>query len=175
MMRTILGGFALLVLLMPAPADAQPNEPRARVIQEAPLVLLPDARRVPLRVAAVGTSLVVIGDEGEWLHIQFQDPQYGLRTGYVQRKFVEIQPRQVAIDPSTRSAAPQAAPVPHRARISDESTARSRDAHHSRSVQSGSRRVLVQCRTRIRQLGLRQLFRSSDRWERWTFGWRDHE
>ena len=81
MMRTILGGFALIVLLMPAPAGAQPNEPRARVIQEAPLVLLPDARRVPLRVAAVGTTLVVIGDEGEWLHIQFQDPQYGLRTG----------------------------------------------------------------------------------------------
>ena len=111
MMRTILGGFALLMLLMPAPAGAQRNEARARVIQEAPLVLLPDARRIPLRVAAVGTSLVVIGDEGEWLHIQFQDPQYGLRTGYVQRRFVEIQPRQVAIDPSTRSAAPQAAPV----------------------------------------------------------------
>ena len=105
-MRTILGGFALLVLLMPATADAQPNEPRARVIQEAPLVLLPDARRVPLRVATVGMNLVVIGDEGEWLHIQFQDQQYGLRTGYVQRKFVEIQPRQVAIDASTRSAAP---------------------------------------------------------------------
>ena len=110
-MRTILGGFALLVLLMPAPAGAQLNEARARVIQEAPLVLLPDARRVPLRVAPVGTNLVVIGDEGEWLHIQFQDPQYGLRTGYVQRRFVEIQPRQVAIDPSTRSAAPQSAPV----------------------------------------------------------------
>ena len=97
MMRTILGGFALLVLLMPAPAGAQRNEVRARVIQEAPLVLLPDARRVPLRVAAVGTTLVVIGDEGEWLNIQFQDPQYGLRTGYVQRRFVEILPRQVAI------------------------------------------------------------------------------
>src|SRR5688572_7319678 len=107
MMRTILAGFALLLLLLPAPASAQLNEVRARVIQEAPLVLLPDAKRIPLRVAAVGTSLVVIADQGEWIQIQFQDPQYGLRTGYVQRRFVEMQTRQVAIDlsvPSTRSA-----------------------------------------------------------------------
>ena len=61
------------------------------MLENAPILVVPDASRPPLRVAAAGTSLVLVKDEGEWLQVEFQDPQWGVRTGYIQRKFVRVE------------------------------------------------------------------------------------
>ena len=46
---------------------------RATVAENAPVTLLPDAARTPLRVLPQGTSLIVLKDQGEWLEVQFSD------------------------------------------------------------------------------------------------------
>ena len=62
------------------------------VIADAPIMLLPDATRKPLRLVAAGTPLIILEDGPEWLHVRFRDPDYGLRNGYVEAKFVRPQP-----------------------------------------------------------------------------------
>ena len=88
---------AISVTLFAIPTFAQVN--RATVMTEAPIMLLPDATRVPLRVAAVGTSLVVLDTRGDWLRVEFNDPQLGIRTGFVQAKFVRVQAAPPALAP----------------------------------------------------------------------------
>ncbi len=99
----------VLVFAGASTALAQSRDDRAIVLENAPIMVMPDAR-TPLRVAAKGTSLVLLHDEGEWVQVQFQDPQWGLRTGYMQAKFVRIaiaalQPIDVSVP--SRSTAPQ--------------------------------------------------------------------
>jgi hypothetical protein len=79
----------VFILSMPALTQAQGPD-RAIVLESAPILLLPDPNRPPLRVAAKGTSLIVVSDEGDWLQVQFQDPQFGLRTGYVRSQLVRV-------------------------------------------------------------------------------------
>lgn len=82
----------------PTPADRPSTEPPfvqpavegAVIIEAAPVYLLPDPRRVPLRTLNRGTSVRVLEEAGDWIRIQFSDPQFGPRVGYVQRRFVEI-------------------------------------------------------------------------------------
>ena len=96
-MRAILVA-TLLSAFVSSSASAQQGVPRsilARsgssgvVIADAPIFLLPDATRVPLRVAAKGTTLVLVQDGPEWIQVQFQDPQLGLRQGYIQAKYLQ--------------------------------------------------------------------------------------
>src|SRR4051812_21580382 len=46
----------------------------AVVLQNAPIMLLPDSTRLPLRIAQTGSQLRVIQQSGEWSTVQFQDP-----------------------------------------------------------------------------------------------------
>ena len=43
---------------------AQSRGDRVMVVQNAPIVLLPDATRTPLAMAAKGSSLILVKDEG---------------------------------------------------------------------------------------------------------------
>ena len=61
----------------------------AHVLATAPVFLLPDAARVPLRTLDKGTVVRVIQEQGDWLQIEFNDPQYGTRSGYIQRRYVQ--------------------------------------------------------------------------------------
>lgn len=88
-LRFFLVGGLLLTIVPPSWAQ---SESRGLVTKSAPIMLVPDAARTPLRVAAAGTSLVVLRTDGDWFQVQFHDPQHGLRTGYVQRRFVVLQP-----------------------------------------------------------------------------------
>jgi hypothetical protein len=66
-----------------------------------------DAKRTPLRTAAVGTSLRVLENNGEWLRVEFQDPQFGRRVGYVIATNVRVsKPNQQPMDFSITPAAP---------------------------------------------------------------------
>jgi hypothetical protein len=87
----MLVAVVILALTNATAARAQSRADRATVLENAPITLLPDASRVPLRVAAKGTSLVILTDEGDWIQVQFQDPQFGPRVGYIQKRFVRIQ------------------------------------------------------------------------------------
>ena len=82
----------------------------------APIYLKPDIARTPLRVAAVNTSLKVVEDNGEWLQVQFLDPQYGTRVGFIESKNVrvhkpDLRPMDLSVRPTT---APDTATVPAR-------------------------------------------------------------
>src|SRR5690349_17671229 len=55
---------------------------------DAPVFLTPDAQRTPVRTLEAGASVTVIATQGDWTQIEFDDRQYGRRTGFVQTKFV---------------------------------------------------------------------------------------
>jgi hypothetical protein len=102
---------ALFVVSTASMSFSQEGPDRARVLQNAPIFLVPDANREPLRVAAAGTVLTLLMEQGDWVQIQFQDPQFGLRTGYIQKKFVNTSlDRLRPLDLSVRPA-PQTTPV----------------------------------------------------------------
>lgn len=100
-----------VVLLLPAIAHAQ----EAIVITTAPIFLLPDPSRVPLRTAAVSTRLRVLEEQQDgWVKVEFRDPQFGPRIGYIEGRFLRIhRPGLEPMDLSVRETDPvQARPAP---------------------------------------------------------------
>ncbi|HXE81463.1 MAG TPA: hypothetical protein VNK41_11965 [Vicinamibacterales bacterium] len=96
-----------------SPAFAQD----AVVTATAPIDVTPEAAK-PIRTAAVGTILKVVREDREWVQVQFNDPQWGPRTGWVRATLLDIsRPETTPIDLSigrsaprpTRTAASQAA------------------------------------------------------------------
>jgi hypothetical protein len=95
--------------------SAQGVTTTASVTTQAPIYLRPGAE-TPLRVAAVGTRLEVLKEEGEWIEVAFNDPQYGRRVGWVQAKLIrisrpELQPMDLSItNPPPAPVSPAADP-----------------------------------------------------------------
>jgi hypothetical protein len=105
----------LASLLVSSPVAAQTAETRTAIVMiNAPIYLRPDVTRTPLRVAAVNTSLKVLEDNAEWLQVEFHDPQYGPRVGFIESKNVRInKPDLRPMDLSVRqTTAPEIARVP---------------------------------------------------------------
>ncbi len=50
------------------------------------IFVVPDATRTPLRVLEAGTRIKVLEATEEWLKVEFRDPQWGPRVGYVLRR-----------------------------------------------------------------------------------------
>ena len=61
------------------------------MVDTAPIYLLPDAKRTPLRMLTAGMNVKILEETGDWFKVEFRDPQFGPRVGYVQRKYVERQ------------------------------------------------------------------------------------
>jgi hypothetical protein len=60
-----------------------------KAISPAPVYVLPDGRREPLRVLKVGTQMTVLGSEdGGWYQVQFSDQQWGTRIGFIDARLV---------------------------------------------------------------------------------------
>ena len=57
---------------------------------ETPVFITPDPTRVPLRVLHPGTAVQVRRESGDWMLIEFTDPLWGPRVGYVQRKNIDF-------------------------------------------------------------------------------------
>jgi hypothetical protein len=127
--------FVVLFVLSASLASAQipVNADRritATVTTNGPIYLSapPTAGVQPLRTAAVGTLLKVLGEKDDWLQVEFNDPQYGQRLGWIQKKFVTVDdpalrpmdlsvPKETAKPATTSVAAPPTeranqAPVP---------------------------------------------------------------
>jgi hypothetical protein len=73
---------------VPRPSAARPQRPRTTTTLKvsAPVFVLPDASRTPLAVLPAGTYLKVREESGEWLTVEFPDPRWGPRVGYVLKK-----------------------------------------------------------------------------------------
>lgn len=76
---------------VPPPPIAVPALlPEGVIAEAAPVFLLPDAARTPLRTLPAGTTVSILEAKGDWVRIEFNDIQYGRRVGYVQRRFVQM-------------------------------------------------------------------------------------
>ena len=81
--------------------------PTAITVQSAPLLLYPDERREPLRVLEPGTVLEVVSQTDDWLNVEYSDPQWGKRLGYVHiRYFTAPQSAPVSPPPATGTPVP---------------------------------------------------------------------
>jgi hypothetical protein len=120
------GPIATLLMLVSlsaagVPASADGQQPAARpqtsgaVAVTGPVYLLPDNTRTPLRTLAVGT-IVRIGEmRADWIQVTFNDGALGLRTGWMERRFLTIGPPADA--PAAKPAAPpQKVPPPAQTR-----------------------------------------------------------
>jgi hypothetical protein len=118
---------ALLAVAVVAGAASSFAQSTAVVTTAAPIYLVPDSTRQPLRTAAVNTTLRVVDDNGPWLKVEFKDPQFGLRVGYVEAKHVQVQAARAVQTPLDLSvgatATAESAPAVSRAHDREPTTA----------------------------------------------------
>lgn len=109
MTHTMRTAAALIVLLLVSlPASAQSPGDRVIVLQNAPIYSVVGAV-APLRVATAGTVLqLVSAANAAWLQVRYQDPNSGLRVGFVSARLVRIE--NVALTPQDLSV-PDAPPA----------------------------------------------------------------
>jgi hypothetical protein len=86
----LIGLFMLGVLVRPGQANAQSTTRVVVNATAAPVFVLPDATMTPLRVAKEGSELNVITSEGDWYRVEFNDPQWGRRVGYIEKRHVSV-------------------------------------------------------------------------------------
>ena len=99
-------GAALLVLVISTPANAQQF---ATVTTNAPIYAAAEETPTPLRVAAVGSRLRVLSAVGDWVQVEYTDPQLGRRVGWVLRHYISLTSHDLR--PMDLSV-PEAQPVP---------------------------------------------------------------
>src|SRR5262245_21590645 len=90
---SLMVAFALAASVSASAQTLGPSHSQSQLVivtNAAPIFLLPDNTRTPLRVASVGSRLGLIKAEGDWFNIEFRDPQYGERVGYIERKFARL-------------------------------------------------------------------------------------
>lgn len=83
---------SLLVVLVAGTAHGQyTGRDAATIVTEgAPVLLLPDPARTPLAKLPAGTSVRVLGADGEWVNVEFRDGIFGARVGYVLKMHVKL-------------------------------------------------------------------------------------
>jgi len=85
-------------------SEQKPAAPRtqtsAAILVAAPVYLLPDSTRTPLRTLPAGT-LVTVGEvRPDWVQITFNDGVLGARTAWIERRFITISDRPAGPDPT---------------------------------------------------------------------------
>jgi len=81
-------------------------------VASAPVFLYPDTTRVPLTTLKRGTVVRVLEVEGNWVQVEFQDPQFDKRIGYIERKNIVLPRREVALVTPPTAAPPAAEAKP---------------------------------------------------------------
>ena len=101
-------GAVLLVFVMSTTASAQQF---ATVTTNAPIYAAAQETPTPLRVAAVGSRLRVLSTEGDWVQVEYNDPQLGRRVGWVLRHYISLTSQDLRpMDLSVPEAQPALAP-----------------------------------------------------------------
>ena len=98
---------APLAALAQRPANAR-TQTSGAVAVDAPVFLLPDATRTPLRTLAAGTFLSIGEIREGWVQVTFNDGALGARTGWIERRFVTMgnQAPDAAAEPAAIPAPP---------------------------------------------------------------------
>lgn len=78
------------------------------IVQDAPLLLLPDRARSPLVIMERGVVVQVIRREGDWFNVTVHGSQLGDRTGYVEARYLQLRP----LEPAPQLAPAALTPVP---------------------------------------------------------------
>ena len=104
---------AALIVLSAVPGFAQRRT--VTVATAAPIFVSPNEHQTPLRVAREGSVLVLVDAAEDWTHVQWEDPQFGVRSGYIQTRFVRETPVLLS-PPAEEPAAEQVAPAARQAR-----------------------------------------------------------
>jgi len=107
----------LLVLGLLWTGSAAHAEGVATVTTSAPIFVLPDSTRSPLRTVAANTVVRVLEKQDSWVKVEFSDPQFGARVGYIEARHLRI--ARPATQPSHKGdsgkapqpAAPAATPL----------------------------------------------------------------
>jgi hypothetical protein len=78
------------------------SQATATIAENAPIYVSAVVSQTPLRIAAAGTVLRVLAEETDWIQVEFQDPKWGRRVGWVQRQHVrvsnpELQPMDLSV------------------------------------------------------------------------------
>lgn len=115
--RFVVLTVAAVVALQAAFAAAQGLTSRGSVVEAAPIYLLPDRDRAPLRTAPEGTLLDVLTREGDWIQVRFRDPEFGPRIGFIEARFLTLtasaDPQPLDLSTAQASSSLQrATPVP---------------------------------------------------------------
>ena len=58
----------------------------------------------PICVVTAGSTVTVVGADGDWYRVEFNDPMFGKRVGYVAKGRVRVVPRQAPSVSPTESA-----------------------------------------------------------------------
>jgi len=107
--RTLAVAIVLTALAIASPARAQSGDTAVAAVNTS-VFIAPDATKTPLRVASAGTTFVVLEEAGEWTKVQFQDPQWGRRVGYVVTRDLRV--HRAALAPMDLSVKPDGATPP---------------------------------------------------------------
>lgn len=100
-MLSRLAALVLILCLSNVPAALAAQATYAITTKDAPLFVVKDDRGVPLRVAKADSRLKVLKDEGVWVLVEFEDPQWGRRQGYVRADAIQVEAAE-PVDVSVR-------------------------------------------------------------------------
>ncbi|MBK5298736.1 MAG: hypothetical protein JJE40_16395 [Vicinamibacteria bacterium] len=109
--------LAITLLLLVTGSSIAQDRNTAVATANTPVYIAPDTTRTPLRVAAQGTVFTVVAEEGEWTKVQFKDPQWGVRVGYVATSALrfsrpELTPMDLSATPDTARPVPPPVETP---------------------------------------------------------------
>ncbi len=115
---------SLLAGLVPAAGQGVVRYGPAQIVETAPFYLYADESRGPLEALKPGTSVTVLEIKGDWVLVEYQDPRFGVRQGYVKARFVKSGTIDGPPPPASPAAKPaQSAPAPPPARPAQPPTA----------------------------------------------------
>jgi hypothetical protein len=105
----------ILALVTSTVALVSAQQQTGVILQDAPLVLLPEKGRSPLLIIEKGVPVEVIRGEGDWFNITVHGSRWGDRTGYVEAKYLQFRvpdSTQAASTPAPTGPALEPAVVP---------------------------------------------------------------
>jgi hypothetical protein len=87
--------ISVSLLLVASGALVSAQRQMGTVVQDAPLLLLPERTRGPLLILERGVSVQVNRREGDWFNVTVEGSQWGERTGYVEARYLQIAPPEI--------------------------------------------------------------------------------
>ncbi len=107
----ILTAHLLVVAATVLRLEAQANQtPSAVISSGGPIFVVTDENRTPLTVVRDGAVLRLMRIDGDWYQVEFDDTQFGKRSGYIHRKYLKAAVSAIAAAsqpiPQERAASP---------------------------------------------------------------------